>query len=445
MSIVFTLLCASLCASVAGAQSAPSPFTEGRLSNGLRYLLVHAPLADDQVSSSVLPWGLLSDGGGQAQYALLMEKLLVAAVPKDGDGVQSDPLLFAGETMGLSLRLDSYGPAALWMQGLQQHARWLDPRWLDQQRAAAALQAAQQTLDLQQDDAFARGFTHRAALAAFNQVLRFGHDPVSVVDDLRLASAAELTRAAAGRLGASAGALFLSVGPVPAAELLPALEQLLASLPAVSGAAPAPSVAPAQMVAPGDRVAHWDVKLRHYLEWYAVPDGGPVDRAAADALAMLANGRFDQRGSLRALDVDVFAAADLVTPEGRFLLVSASLPIGLELDHVRRVISDVLAGLSNLPDAPMQLQSLIADLAEWPDFEALRAEAAGTPGVEWVEAMQALFLMYACENTGLSRVQLAAACAGLRRDQLEGLAQQVLQVDRRGSLLLLPPEAPMQR
>ena len=231
---------------------------------------------------------------------------------------------------------------------------------------------------------------------------------------------------------------MISVGPADRHEVLAALEAELGGLEVRGGSLPAPVRDAGAIRTPADHAATWDLPGRHYVEWYLLPDRGPEDRVAADVLAQLVNVRIQQRDSLRMDGINAFASTELVTPEGRWLALSASLPEEIDAADVQRTFTELLRGIDKAPETAFMIENLATQLGGWPDFEELRAQAAGRPGVEWIEAQQALYLAYAQLSTGLRRLELAGAYNALDADAVAALAKEVLVPDNRASLILEP-------
>ena len=418
------------------------PWAEGRLDNGLRWVLVDAPLAPHQIHFTLVPWGLLGDDAGQAELVHLVEHLLTRSVSPDTLGNTVDGIVLQGQSMALNLRLDTYCPPEKWEQGLAWHADWLSGRLPTVEALTKLLPAARGDLDEELRVSSSTGYTHGAALAAWNQVVRQGVNEVELTasggaSGLLLGERG-LMEAMAARVRPSEQAVFVSVGPVPREQVLAAVKARLGGLPPVV-AGPGRARLPVEAIrAPGDRNATWDLASAHYLEWYPMPDGGPLDRVAADALAAILNHRLQQRGGLQAAGVQTFASADLVTPEGRWLLLSASIPEGIDETKVRAALTRVLADLEAMPEASLVLEEMTRQLGEWPDFAELRQLIGDDTDGQWVEGMQTLFLLYAQINMGLDLHELPQVYARLGEEQLTALAREVVVPERRSSLLLVP-------
>lgn len=408
------------------------------LDNGIRVALVEAPQATSQVVFTILPWGLLDDEAGQMQRSHLAEHILVHSADPTATRPEVDGVLRNGETMALSMRLETFSTPDSWRAGLERHARWLSPAGADAQALERILPRERSAMAAEIANTTANGMTHKWAVAGWNQVVRHGADQVSVGGDNAAVAWESLLPGIIGRVHGGSGVQIVSVGPVDRDEQKAAIEELFGSLPARPWKATVATLSPAEVTSVSDRVATWDIDRAQYMVWYPLPDERALDRVAADALSAVVNARLRQRGSLFDQDVHAFCSADLVTPEGRWLLISVSLPTDHPLAAVTEVIDEVVLGLNLLPEAHLVIEEMTRQLSTWPDFATLRRKAAGHPDIRWIEASQALFMIYAQLNMGLHRHELLRAYEDLDRAVLEELAGQWMTPEKRSTLLLRP-------
>lgn len=414
-----------------------APWWETRLENGVRVILVDAPLASEQVTVAIHPWGLLGDGAGQSQLSHLAEHVVVRSIDPDVVEPRVDGILLRGETMGTSLRLDTYAPAEQWLQSLDWHRRWATGSSLKGGEAEAMLERMKLELTQEIDLSLRAHFTQRWALAAWNQVVRHGANDVGLLEELDAVDAEQVLASVRQRIVPGDEMLLLSVGPVPRADLLAAVTERFGDLEPRRPRLPPPTVAPARILAAGRRSATWDLPMGHLLVWWPVPDESARDRVAVDALALLLNARIQQRGTLLQMGVQAVAAGDLITPEGRSMLMSASVPAGVDPLAVETVLDEIVASLAEQAEAPMVIRSMADQLADWPDFADLRSRFADQDGVEWIEAQQALFVLYAQLNMGLGHQAIVDAYRQLKPEDMLAVAR-ALTPDRRASLLITP-------
>jgi predicted Zn-dependent peptidase len=408
------------------------------LDNGIRVALVNAPHAAHQVVFTILPWGLLDDEAGQLQRSHLAEHILVHSADPTSDVPEVNGVLRNGETMSLSMRLETFAKPDDWRAGLERHARWLSVGQSDSELLSRILERERGAVRAEVANSSASGFSHKWAVASWNQVVRHGASDVSISGDVNSVEWGPLFADLSRRVRSGTGVQMVSVGPVDREEQKVFFAKIIGSLPARSWKASVPSVSPAQITAVADREATWDIDSVQYMSWYLMPDESALDRVAADALSAVVNARLRQRGVLLQDEINAFSSADLVTPEGRWLLISATIPVDLPLAPVVALINEVVDGLTELPEARVVIDEMERQLGTWPDFDALRRQAAGQPNLRWIEASQALFMIYAQLNMGLHRHELLRAYEGLTTAVLEEIVQQYLVPDKRSTLILRP-------
>ena len=410
-----------------------SAWHELTLDNGIEVIIFEAPLAEQQAFFTLLPLGLLDEEADRAQFSHLIEHLILRST--DPGSLEVADLLINGETTGLVLRLESFCDPENWELAFRRHIAWLsadevDAEVLDREKASIASEV---------ENTSERGYTHKWALSAWNQVVRHGASHVGLHGDVAGASAEDARDYMTRRLRSGPGVLFVSVGPLTANEISEKVRTALETLPGRPWAASAPSVGKGAILEQQNRVASWDVHARHYMEWYPVPGETSLDRALADALAMLLNVKIQQRGSLAQMGVVALAQADLVSPEGRWLLISASLPPGVSAADFRSELGKVIQTIRGGQEAGLVLQQLRTQLTEDANFAAIR-ESLGNETARWIEAQQMVFMLYAQLNMGLDRAELAEAYKELDVEKLISFADMVLTSSRRSTLLLEPVE-----
>lgn len=432
---MIALLALTLCLP---AQVAERPLSEvwveHRLPNGLRAALVHAPELPDQAFVLVQPRGLVLDGADELQWAHLLEHLVLAASGVDREGQRPGELRVNAETTQSSLRFEAYAPPDEWERALDLHATWLATRGVDE----ALLASERGTLADELRVSIPEGATHKWAAAAWNQVVRHGAEHVDLVGDLTSLTAERINEALSPHRLRLDEMRLVSIGPVDP-ELV--LDRLIDTL-GVMGTGKTASVAATQdretLRAPSDRQATWDVSARHYIETYLIPDGEPETRVAADALALLASVRLQQTPSLAQRGFSISAAADHITPEGTWFVLSSSLPPNESVETLRGIFASLLGSLAESPEISDVLGSMRRELSVWPDFAQLRAENAGHPGLLDVEVRQAVFLLYAELSMGRPLLELGPAYERLDVAALKRASAKLFRGPNRASMLLEP-------
>jgi len=205
----------------------------------------------------------------------------------------------------------------------------------------------------------------------------------------------------------------------------------------------APAVESTWDAAPGTRDATWDLAAHHYCEWYPVPDQDGADRISAALLSRMLSIRLSQHPALSGRGLHVMASDDLVTPEGRFLLLSGGGRNAEDIDLIRKAIADVVAQPSALPvgvpSLEMLLEQVESQVARQPNFAVLRKAMAGRPGAEYLEAQVVLSQTMFRHTTGLrDDGAFEEALDAADASRVKNLAEEIFAPTRRGALVLRP-------
>ena len=433
LSLVLLSLFASAAPAATDSESEQA-WVDFELENGIQVSMLYAPLAPQQALFTLLPLGLLDDAAERTQYAHLIEHLMIRTT--DPVELQVGDLLLNGETTALALRLETFSNPEPWLEALERHAKWLQADHVE----AEVLAREQLVIEQEEQQTAETGYTHKWAMAAWNQVVRHGATHVALHGDVAQATTERSLEYLRDRLRVGPGVRFVSVGPVTLDEVRPAIEAALSGIEGESWAVSVPSVSPEVVRGVKDHQATWDLPRRHYIEWFPVPDRSALDRVSADALALLLNIKMQQRGGLRASGVLATAAADLVSPEGRWIAISASLPLGVDPSLVQKEMATVKATLGDGGEAGSVVMQLTMQLTEMPDFAQVRDQMVGAPGLKWIEAQQALFMLYAQLNMGLALDELREAYAELTAADLVTFGEAVLRDGQRSTLMLEPAD-----
>lgn len=429
----------------APSRAGDPPFHETVLDNGLRVTVVEAPGAAKQGFLTLLPMGLLSDDPGQTQWSHLLEHFILRSTSPGTILYEVDGILVNGETTALALRLETFASPDRWRDSHRHHVEWLRAGGLaPSAELDAMLEREKGVIAREVEGTSMAGATHKWAMAAWNQVVRHGAIHVSPLGDVERASTEEVITAVSRKVPIDGTVHIVSVGPVPVDEVLAAIRADFGGLTRVSAQKPpAPRTAAERLRAPTRIQATWDLPVRQYMEWYPLPDRDARDRMAADVLALAVNTRIQQRQTLASLGVQVLASADLVLPEGRWLLISAAVPAEVDVPRVRAELQTIYESLGK-----NEIQLLVANMGEqivdWPDFDAIREEVGANPEyahhaaqLQVIEAQQTLFLLYAQGNMGLDLEQLAAY-PSLTADEVMEFAVVALDPERMSTLVLEP-------
>lgn len=408
--------------------------TRVRLDNGIEAVIVRAPDATKQTFFTMIPFGLVHDDAGCTQWAHLVEHMLIRAT--DPDALEVDGIKFNGETTTALMRLESIGEPARWQESLARHGRWLAATACD----GEVLEREKGRVGQELGGTVPAGHTAKWAMAAWNQVVRHGRDHAALLGDIDAATAESLATYIGKRVPIGAEVLVAAIGPID-----PALveQELRATFGALKPRAATPAKALAKERAI-DREASWDLTARHYLEWYPLPTAKPTERVASLLLAQLLFADVYQQAQRRKLKVQPVVAADVLTPEGAFLMFSVG-GFGADDDEaVRAMIAEVVKGaqktVGQMP-IDMMKSNWGSQVIDPPDFAALRRMYAGRPGADFLEAQVTLGRTYPRLHCRLDEAGMQQAFADLDATVLKDVARRTFG-GARGSLLLRPVSKP---
>ncbi len=388
--------------------------------------------APRQSTFTFLPLGLLRDDADCAQYSHLVEHMIIRST--DPDSLSAPGITFNGETSGETLRVESYAELSAWELSLERHISWLRL-----EEVSAKTLAREKSRIAQEEESTARnGYTHKWAEAAWNQAIRHRRSHVGLHADVVAATSREVFDYARTHLSEDSEILIASVGPIDPEAIRAKLADGLSSIdrrPPSEVRTSSPIADPSK---PTDRTVSWDLEASHYFEWFPLPDRDPRDRVAAHTLTLLINtnlarGKDFQPGHILANSV--------TTPEGRFLMLSASLesPKAVRLARAafRSAMEHSLSG-KNFP-LPLALTQLRTQAAQPIDAGPARKqlEQMGRDS-SLVEAQLLLNAVMNEQRLGLKHGEIQAAWKSLSLEYLESFLQAVAKREVTRSLLLVP-------
>jgi hypothetical protein len=428
--------------------SGGEPFVEWKAEGCPRFSVLEVKDAPRESFFAFLPCGLLADDAGQAQFAHVMEHMLIRSTEKSG--LADGAIQFNGETGDITLRLDVDAPPKLAGDALRKLFGWLSTTEVDGDQ----LTAEKKNIALEIENTSRGGFTHKWALAAWNQVARLGQDHANVRGDVERATVDQVEAAIDEHVDLSK-VRIVAAGPLSLKQIQELAEPLLAQangLGALGGAlsglgAKRHEVDAAKRaqkgeppLATGDRVAKWDLPNAHLLAWYVLPNGGAEDAAEAFVLANVLALQLQHDAKLAGRKIVALASADAAVPAGRLLMLSASLPSEADAKVALAAFDAALAALpaSKSPTLDGYLSMFAAELSGLPDWKALRTRAGAGPAAEHVEAQVALTLALREIAAGHSIGELGAAFKKLTRARLEKTIAERLAAPKRATLLLTP-------
>jgi predicted Zn-dependent peptidase len=432
---------------------ANGPFVDFEAGPGTRFSVLEAKQAPKESLFAFVPTSLLDDAAGQTQMAHVLEHMLIRSTEKEG--LSDGEITFNGETNEVALRLEVFAPPKLAQAGLKKLLGWLQATEFD----AAVLEAEKQKIAAEIESTGRNGFTHKWAIAAWNQVARRGRSHAAVRGDVTAATAEQVEAAADDRVDLSK-VRIVAVGPLPVAAVKSLAQQELAQaqgLGALAGglagatakrheAEAAKRARDLKPLASGELEATWDLQNGHALAWFLLPNATADDAAAALVLSLWIGVRLQADPDLKARKIVAIASSDAVVPEGRVVMLSASLPVDADLPGgfaaCDRAFDAAVAQLF-IPSPQLGLMEEFlkreaAELGSTPDFQTLRRQLAGRPGLDLLEAQVALNLAMRELSSNHTSSELAAAVGRLTKAKLEALAKERLAPKRRSTLHLRP-------
>lgn len=393
----------------------PAPWT---LSNGIRVVLMPIPESQNVSVFTYVPMGLASDPAGMTQWSHLVEHLVIRTThPEPSQQVNA-------ETLPDHMRLDFYGTVDNWREGLADHVTWLSSG--DFNEASLRREIAPV---LSECDFTARNLaTHKFAMAAWGQASRHGRDHAEVKGDIERATLDAVRQYYRERFTVLDHTVVCIVGGVTIDEAHAAVDEVLSGI--TSEAAPAAQTA----IAKGDRDIAWDLPTRHIVLSWPVPAAADKDYAALYASAAQLQMQLFQDAELQKLVGNVFAGADLATPEGRYFYINAVLQPGAEFKQVQEALetrrldlqSDSAAG-----QAPMIGGQLAFQLAQFMDPAVMKQQAP--PGMSSAMIEGNIGLQWGMREFqfGPDRETLATNLAALSQDDVQSALKRYLSIEQR--------------
>lgn len=363
------------------SSAAEKPTAESAtLANGIRVIAVHFPGSTNVAIFTYLPMGLASDGTQQSQWSHLVEHLVIRST------VPADSPMANAETLPDHMRLDFYGHIGNWEEGLKHTGDWLRGVPFTEQN----LITEKPKVNSECDFTVKSLATHKFAMAAWSQGYRHDQKHAAIRGDITKATLAEIQEYRDERLVVLTNTLVCIVGGIEPVKVLDAFAAKLSSI-----RSEAKPVAPVK-VRPGRREMTWDLDARHLVLTWPIPAADHGDFPALLVAAQWLNMQFFSDQELTKLTGMVFAGADLTTPEGNFVFVSAALRPGASFEAVSekidRHLQQLTSGKGNLSLIPMIGKQLAESLTTLPDPAGMKGQLSAnmTPamlemnvGLQW--------------------------------------------------------------
>ncbi len=229
------------------------------LKNGIKIVL--API-EDSTDINIITWipmGLCDDAEGQAQWSHLLEHLVVSST---GEAPFDE---INAETMHHGMHLDFSRPAEHWNEGVEHHAKWLTINDFAQKDVDREIQ----DVIAETENVARAGNSHKFAMAAWAQAVRYGRTHVEILGDVRKADPKRLIECYKERFFARGRPLVVVAGKFDRAALLAELEARLGKveLPEskkLQEAKPTAAAAPKRIT--------WDLSQSHLIFYWLLPE-----------------------------------------------------------------------------------------------------------------------------------------------------------------------------
>jgi len=350
------------------------------LENGIRVILLYISDSNNVSVFTFLPMGLVDDAPGQAQWSHLVEHLTIRTT------VPSGSLEANGETLPDHMRLDFYGTVKNWQEAISHHAKWLKGIPFTKEN----LRTEKLQVNSECDFVAKRQATHKFAMAAWAQGYRHGQEHAAIKEDINIATLGQIQQYRDKHLFVPNETVVCVVGGIDAKTLKPVISKQLGTI--TSEATMAEQVS----LHPGSRKMTWDLNARHLVLTWPIPAISDMSYPSIMAVGPWLMMKLSAEPELKKLSGMIFAGTDLVTPEGNFFYVSASIKPDVSFDDVRKRIESQLRILSSETSALTEVSllgpQLSYQLTNLPDPKLAKAQAPpnisyamieGNIGLQW--------------------------------------------------------------
>ena len=405
--------------------------TRFTLSNGIRVVNLHVADSKDVIILSYLPLGLATDGKAKAYWSHLINYLTFRTIGT------IDYSTGNGETLADNIRLEFIGNADNWTQGLERHAKWLS----ELPFSAESLAGARPNILSEFDYIEKNLATHKLAYAAWNQVFRHGETDIEMRSGVQSAQLNELQAYRDLHLVQSDRVLLCVIGSIDADTLKDTMEKQLGVINLTEKGLPHPTAHPEIAK---DQRATWDINVTHYMETYAIPHSEGKDYPALYIASTLLSLAFVQDTQLKELTGGAFCNLDLITPEGTYLQINASLKPGTDIEAVKQRIKLLIKQLKQ-PENNAQVAMAAPFFARQfsAPLDVKRVMQQQPVGVSETMVLGNIGLQWGMREYqhGDTLSQLANAFAGVTAADVASVVNRYLTEDRRMTLLLTPRAA----
>ena len=426
--IKYAIVILSLIGNFSLAFAAPPKVTRFTLNNGICVVSLYVEDSTDVVIFSYLPLGLVADGKAKTQWSHLIEHLTLRTT-----GPIDYPSSSA-ETMADNMRLESIGNTDNWTHGLERHAKWLSELPFSAESLAKARLNVLSEFDYIEENLA----THKLAYAAWNQVFRHGETDILMRRGVQSAHLNELQAYRDQHLVQSDRVLLCVIGSIDPDTLKDTMEKQLGVINLTEKTLPHPTLPPEIAK---DQNATWDINVTHYMETYAIPNSEGEDYPALYIASALLSLAFMQDAQLKELTGHIFCNLDLITPEGTYLQINASLKPDADIEKVKQRIGQLINPLKQPENnaqvamtAPLFSMQFSAPLdvkmvMQQQPVGVSETMVLGNIGVQW--GMREY-------QHGDKLPQLGSAFADVAAADVANVVNRYLTEDRRMTLLLTP-------
>ncbi len=422
------------------------PLQRKKLADGVELAVLTVKDASLQTFFAFLPAGLAQDAAGHAQWAHLLEHMVIRST--DPEGMQDGEIRFNGETGDGSVRLDVHAPPAQAAAAAAKLVRWLGVSTYD----AAVLEREKKNIASEVANTAPRGFGHKWATAAWAQAVRHGATSVAIVGDVEGATVEGVASYAGRALALGSRIHLYAAGPLSLDEVAKLFEGPLLKA-AAGGAAVGDAAGNARAaesnpirnggtLRTGNLAVTWDLPKPHVIEWYLLPDETPAQRMVAIVVANALSMTMQADATLAPAGIVPIVTGDVVVPEGRALLFSASLPDAAAAATARAAFRRAIDALDTPPPSGSIAGMLTMAKNElsggFPDWPAVRKRWANPATVPFLEAQMLLSAAAREWSTRLTLPEMAAAAAKLTPQQVLDLRAKSLAPEKANAVVLTP-------
>jgi predicted Zn-dependent peptidase len=341
------------------------------------------------------------------------------------------------ETLPDHMRLDFYGNTNNWKQGLAHQRRWL----VGQRFTEEGLRAEKPKVN-QECEYTERNFaTHKFAIAAWNQAVRFERTNVAVKGDVMRAKLAEIQEQRYARLVISNRVTVCLVGGLEPGVALAEIEKELSTIPMRAALKEQPI-----QQHPATRELTWDLNARHLLLMWRIPEITQPDFPALWVAAQCLAQALNTDAELQKKTGMVLVGAEPLG--GNWFYISASLRPESSIEDVRNGLSEKVAAFSGSNGAgmaPFVGNALAGQLVELPTRAMLKSQAPPNMDLAMLEGNVGLQFAMNEYRYGAHRTDVAQGLRKVTAVDVQRAMKEYLPVEKIAAWSLVPEKAPLSK